>query len=191
MKIVEFIQASPANYTAGRGGRAIDGIAVDYTATSANVCNKLVYFSRSGVRASAHLFVDKDRTLRQSVRFEGTAWAVGDFAENQRTVSVEVISAGEDFTDAQVAALAGIWSYLVATYVVTRLLRHYDVTGKLCPARGAGEPLRRGSGRGEPDSVGRRFRIAGVFFRQLRRGGYRRADADGHSRRVRQRFGAP
>lgn len=134
MNVVEFIQASPANYTAGRGGHAVDGMAVHYTATSASAHNNLVYFSRPGAEASAHLFVDKDGAIRQSVRFEDTAWAVGDWAENQRTVSVEVVSAGEDFTDAQVAALAEIWAYLVATYGVTRLLRHYDVTGKLCPA---------------------------------------------------------
>lgn len=134
MNIVEFIQASAANYTAGRGGRAIDGMAVHYTATSASAHNNLVYFSRPGAEASAHLFVDKDGSIRQSVRLEDTAWAVGNFAENQRTVSVEVVSAGEDFTDAQVAALAEIYSYLRATYGITRVIRHFDVTGKHCPA---------------------------------------------------------
>ena len=134
MNIVEFIQASAANYTAGRGGRAIDGMAVHYTATSASAHNNLVYFSRPGAEASVHLFVDKDGAIRQSVRFEDTAWAVGNFAENQRTVSVEVVSAGEDFTDAQVAALAEIYAYLRATYGITRVIRHYDVTGKRCPA---------------------------------------------------------
>ena len=63
MNIVEFVQASGANYTAGRGGRAIDGMAVHYTATSASAHNNLVYFSRAGAGASAHLFVDKDGTL--------------------------------------------------------------------------------------------------------------------------------
>ncbi len=134
MNIVELIQASGANYTAGRGGRAIDGMAVHYTATTASAHNNLVYFSRPGAQASAHLFVDKDGTIRQSVRLEDTAWAVGNFAENQRTVSVEVVSAGEDFTEAQVAALAEIYAYLRATYGITRVIRHYDVTGKLCPA---------------------------------------------------------
>ena len=134
MNIVEFIQASPANYTAGRGGRAIDGMAVHYTATSASAHNNLVYFSRAGAQASAHLFVDKDGSIRQSVRFEDTAWAVDNFAENQRTVSVEVVSAGEDFTEAQIAALADIYQYLRATYGITRVIRHYDVTGKRCPA---------------------------------------------------------
>lgn len=108
--IVEFIQASGANYTSGRGGRVIDGMAVHYTATSASAHNNLVYFSRPGAQASAHLFVDKDGAIRQSVRFEDTAWSVGNFAENQRTVSVEVVSAGEDFTEAQIGALAEISS---------------------------------------------------------------------------------
>lgn len=68
------------------------------------------------------------------MRFEDTAWAVGNFAENQRTVSVEVVSAGEDFTEAQITALAEIYAHLRATYGVTRCIRHYDVTGKRCPA---------------------------------------------------------
>lgn len=104
MNIVEFIRASAANYTTGRGGRAIDGMTVHHTATSVSAHNNPVYFSRPGVRASAHLFVDRDGAIRQSVRFEDTAWAVGNFAENQRTVSAEVVSAGEDFTEAQMAA---------------------------------------------------------------------------------------
>lgn len=134
MNIAEFIQASSANYTKGRGGNAIDGVAYHYTATSASAHNNLVYFSRPGANASAHLFVDKDGTIRQSVRFEDTAWAVGNFAQNQRTISVEVVSAGEDFTEAQIQACAAIWSWAVKTYGVTRCIRHYDVTGKHCPA---------------------------------------------------------
>lgn len=134
MKIAEFIQCHASNYTKGRGGHAPDGMAVHYTATSASAHNNLVYFSRAGANASAHLFVDKDGTIRQSVRFEDTAWAVGNFPQNQRTISVEVVSAGEDFTDAQINALAQIYEYLRATYGITRVIRHYDVTGKRCPA---------------------------------------------------------
>ena len=134
MNIAEFIQCHASNFTKGRGGNAIDGMAVHYTATSASAHNNLVYFSRAGANASAHLFVDKDGTIRQSVRFEDTAWAVGNFAQNQRTVSVEVVSAGEDFTEAQINALAQIYEYLRATYGITRVIRHYDVTGKRCPA---------------------------------------------------------
>lgn len=78
--------------------------------------------------------MDKDGSIRQSVRLEDTAWAVGNFAKNQRTVSVEMVSAGEDFTEAQIAALADIYQYLRATYGITRVIRHYDVTGKRCPA---------------------------------------------------------
>ena len=134
MNIAEFIQCHASNFTKGRGGNAIDGMAVHYTATSASAHNNLVYFSRAGANASAHLFVDKDGTIRQSVHFEDTAWAVGNFPQNQRTVSVEVVSAGEDFTDAQISALAQIYEYLRATYGITRVIRHYDVTGKRCPA---------------------------------------------------------
>lgn len=182
VNVVEFIQASGANYTAGRGGHAIDGMAVHYTATSASAHNNLVYFSRPGAQASAHLFVDKDGSIRQSVRFENTAWAVGDFAENQRTISVEVISAGEDFTEAQIGALAEIYQHLRTTYGIARVIRHYDVMGKRCPApyvdagkwaalkariTGGGAPVSSGgSGGGAPsgsvEDLARRV-IAGEF----------------------------
>lgn len=134
MKIAEFIQCHSSNYTKGRGGNKINGMAVHYTATSASAHNNLVYFSRKGANASAHLFVGKDGTIRQSVNFGDTAWAVGNWAENQKTVSVEVVSAGEDFTAAQINALKEIYQYLKATYGITRVIRHYDVTGKRCPA---------------------------------------------------------
>lgn len=134
MKIVEFIQCHSSNYTKGRGGKTIKEMAVHYTATSASAHNNLVYFSRKGANASAHLFVDKDGAIRQSVNFADTAWSVGNFARNQQSVSVEVVSAGEDFTAAQVNALKSIYQYLNKHYGVTSVIRHYDVTGKRCPA---------------------------------------------------------
>lgn len=134
MNIVEFIQCHSSNYTKGRGGKSIKEMAVHYTATSASAHNNLVYFSRAGAKASAHLFVDKDGSIRQSVNFADTAWAVGNFARNQQSVSVEVVSAGEDFTAAQINALKEIYQYLKDKYGITSVIRHYDVTGKRCPA---------------------------------------------------------
>ena len=134
MKIAEFLQAHSSNYTKGRGGKSIKEMTTHYTATSASAHNNLVYFSRKGANASEHLFVDKDGSIRQSVNFADTAWSVGNFAHNQQSVSVEVVSAGEDFTSAQVNALKEIYQYLNKNYGVKTVIRHYDVTGKRCPA---------------------------------------------------------
>lgn len=134
--IAEFVQCDSRNYTRGRGGHAVDHAVVHYTGTDASAHNNLVYFSRNAARASAHYFVDRDGTLRQSVSEADTAWHAGKFAMNQRSVGIECVSAGEDFSEEQVATLAALVQDLMARYGIPaeNVIRHYDVTGKECPA---------------------------------------------------------
>lgn len=134
--VVEFVQCDARNYTPGRQGRAVSKIVVHYTATDASAHDNLLYFSRSDAQASAHYFVDKDGAVRQSVAEGDTAWHAGDWGVNLRSVGIEVVSAGEDFTEEQVAALAGLVGDIRARYGIGAgdVIRHYDVTGKLCPA---------------------------------------------------------
>lgn len=134
--IAEFVQCDGRNYTKGRRGSAIDYIVVHYTGTDASAHNNLLYFSRNAAKASAHYFVDRDGTLRQSVPESDTAWHAGKFAMNQRSVGIECVSAGEDFTEEQVATLAALTQALMDKYGVpaASVIRHYDVTGKECPA---------------------------------------------------------
>lgn len=135
-EVSEFVQCDGRNYTHGRGGHAVDHIVVHYTGTDASAHNNLLYFSRNAARASAHYFVDRDGTLRQSVPESDTAWHAGKFAMNQRSVGIECVSAGEDFTKEQVATLAALVQDLMARYGIpaSSVIRHYDVTGKECPA---------------------------------------------------------
>ena len=134
-EVSEFVQCDSRNYTHGRG-HAVDHVVVHYTGTDASAHNNLVYFSRNAAKASAHYFVDRDGTLRQSVSEADTAWHAGKFAMNQRSVGIECVSAGEDFTEEQVATLAAITQALMAKYGIPaeNVIRHYDVTGKECPA---------------------------------------------------------
>lgn len=134
-EVSEFVQCNSRNYTHGRG-HAVDHVVVHYTGTDASAHNNLVYFSRNAAKASAHYFVDRDGTLRQSVSEADTAWHAGKFAMNQRSVGIECVSAGEDFTEEQVATLAAITQALMAKYGIPaeNVIRHYDVTGKECPA---------------------------------------------------------
>nr|DAL25851.1 MAG TPA_asm: N-acetylmuramoyl-L-alanine amidase [Caudoviricetes sp.] len=134
-EVSEFVQCDGRNYTHGRGGHAVDHIVVHYTGTDASAHNNLLYFSRNAARASAHYFVDRDGTLRQSVPESDTAWHAGKFAMNQRSVGIECVSAGEDFTKEQVATLAALVQDLMARYGIpaSSVIRHYDVTGKECP----------------------------------------------------------
>lgn len=137
--VTEFIQCDPRNYTRGRSGRVVDEIVVHYTGTLASAHNNLLYFSRNSAGASADYFIDRDGTcydVHQSVSENDTAWHAGNWDVNCRSVGIECVSAGEDFTESQIETLADLVQHLMRKYGVpaSRVIRHYDVTGKLCPA---------------------------------------------------------
>lgn len=134
--VSEFVQCDPRNYTRGRGGNPVNTVVVHYTGTNASAHNNLLYFSRNSAGASAHYFIDRDGTLCQSVSESDTAWHAGSWQTNQHSVGIECVSAGEDFTEEQVATLGELVRDLMARYGIPEgsVIRHYDVTGKLCPA---------------------------------------------------------
>ncbi len=134
--IAEFIPCDGRNYTVGRCGCAVSKIVVHYTGTDASAHDNLLYFSRSDAAASAHFFIDRDGTICQSVSEEDTAWHAGDWEVNLRSVGIEVVSAGENFTEEQICSLASLVADLRCRYGVAAedVIRHFDVTGKLCPA---------------------------------------------------------
>ena len=134
--VAEFIQCDGRNYTAGRQGNRISKIVVHYTGTEASAHNNLLYFSRSSAGASAHYFIDRDGTLRQSVSEGDTAWHAGHWGTNLCSVGIEVVSGGSDFTEAQVETLSQLVAEIRGRCGIGAedVIRHYDVTGKLCPA---------------------------------------------------------
>ena len=134
--VAEFIQCDGRNYTAGRQGNRISKIVVHYTGTEASAHNNLLYFSRSSAGASAHYFIDRDGTLRQSVSEGDTAWHAGHWGTNLCSVGIEVVSGGSDFTEAQIETLAALVAEIRGRCGIgeENVIRHYDVTGKLCPA---------------------------------------------------------
>ena len=132
-----FKQCGSDHMTCGRS-RAIDRIVVHFTATLASARNNATYFARNeGQGASAHYFVD-DITpeIYQSVAEGDTAWHAGDWQMNCRAIGIEVVSAGEDFSATEVEKLGWLVRKLMAKYGIgaSGVIRHYDVTGKLCPA---------------------------------------------------------
>ena len=132
-----FKQCGSDHMTRGRS-RAIDRIVVHFTATLASARNNATYFSRNeGQGASAHYFVD-DITpeIYQSVAEGDTAWHAGDWQMNCRAIGIEVVSAGEDFSATEVEKLGWLVRKLMAKYGIgaSGVIRHNDVTGKLCPA---------------------------------------------------------
>ena len=132
-----FKQCGSDHMTRGRS-RAIDRIVVHFTATLASARNNATYFARNeGQGAGAHYFVD-DITpeIYQSVAEGDTAWHAGDWQMNCRAIGIEVVSAGEDFSATEVEKLGWLVRKLMAKYGIgaSGVIRHYDVTGKLCPA---------------------------------------------------------
>ena len=132
-----FKQCGCDHMTRGRS-RAIDRIVVHFTATLASARNNATYFARNeGQGASAHYFVD-DITpeIYQSVAEGDTAWHAGNWQMNCRAIGIEVVSAGEDFSATEVEKLGWLVRRLMAKYGIgaSGVIRHYDVTGKLCPA---------------------------------------------------------
>lgn len=134
-----FRQCNSANYTRGRGGNSVQYIVIHYTAGSKTAEGaafaNCIYFGRESVGASAHYFVDDGYTIWQSVSDGDTAWHAGNWAINQRSIGIEVCSAGA-FTEAEIDRLSWLVQQLMGRYGVpaSRVIRHYDANGKRCPA---------------------------------------------------------
>lgn len=128
-----------ANYTVGRQGCAIDYIVVHYTGGAMTdegaAYANCVYFGRESVGASAHYFIDSGYTIWQSVPDGDTAWHAGNWNMNLRAIGIEVCSAGA-FTSKEIERLTWLVGQLMRKYGIpaSRVIRHYDVTGKHCPA---------------------------------------------------------
>ena len=132
-----FKQCGSDHMTRGRS-RAIDRIVVHYTGTLASARNNATYFARNERQgASAHYFVDDiSAEIYQSVAEGDTAWHAGQWDMNCRSIGIEVVSAGEDYSGVETSKLACLVGRLMAKYGIgaSGVIRHYDVTGKRCPA---------------------------------------------------------
>lgn len=108
------------------------------------------YFHNNKVSASAHYFVD-DTTIYQSVPDYVVAWAVGGTkyanskggtmygkVTNSNSISIEMCGTGTgtSASEATMVQAAELGRQLMKKYNIPleNVYRHYDVTGKLCPA---------------------------------------------------------
>lgn len=128
-------------------GRQIQHIVVHYTGTDAPPENNCSYFGAANRNASADWFIGKDGSIWQFNADPRNyySWHCGDGGgrygiSNAYSVGIEVVSAGEDFTQAQINSLHALVLALMEDYGVlaTRVVRHYDASRKLCPAPYAG-----------------------------------------------------
>ena len=107
----------------------------------ANAQAHYAYWNRdASARASAHFVVD-DREILNLVPLTCVAWHIGDGGaknpiNNRNAIGIEIcVNADGDYTRAVKNALM-LTRYLMRTYRIpaANVLRHYDVSGKHCPA---------------------------------------------------------
>lgn len=143
---MNFKQANGENFAQGRT-QPIQFLVIHYTANNGDtVQNNLDYFAGNAVGASAHYFVDENG-YGQSVKDADTAWHCGASSyrhktcRNANSIGMELCSRKDSkgnyyFMDQTVYNAAALARQLMQTYGIDRahVLRHYDVTGKRCPA---------------------------------------------------------
>lgn len=136
--------ADSSNYRHGRTGE-IEYIVIHYTAGNGDTAyNNCRYFQGAGRGAGAHYFVDENEVW-QSVPDADTAWHCGAMwythpeCRNANSIGIEMCSRIEyseyvipERTQTRAVELA---RSLMEKYGIdeSHVLRHYDVTGKLCP----------------------------------------------------------
>ena len=119
---------------------AVNGVVVHYTGNpGTTAAQNRSYFANLAVThetyASSQFLIDLDGTVIQCVPVNEVAYCSSQ--RNNDTLSIEVCHPDETgaFTDASLAALTDLVQWACDTYDLERdqVLRHYDVTGKICP----------------------------------------------------------
>lgn len=141
MEIKEFL--TKVNFEKGKN-RNIKYIVIHYTGNSNDTAfNNCKYFFSVKRNASAHYFVDENNIYR-CVKDENIAWHCGakaykhSYCRNSNSIGVELCTKkGENFyfDEKTVKNAVELVKMLMEKYniPITNVLRHYDVTGKICP----------------------------------------------------------
>ena len=142
-----FKQAHSGNYQKGRT-QPIEYIVVHYTANSGDTAqNNLDYFARTKTGTSAHYFVDENEVC-QSVQDTDVAWHCGSrnprhpYCRNANSIGIEMCNSVGSVPEAVRDRTAAFVRQKMKEYGldVNHVLRHYDVTGKRCPAPWVDDP---------------------------------------------------
>lgn len=141
---------NPGNYGAKRTQTSY--IVIHYTSNDGDTAkNNAVYFAREVVKASAHYFVD-EHEIWSSVPEDCTAWHCGaktykhPSCRNANSIGVEICMNAKNGSIRQgsIDNAVPLVRQLMAKYHIPldHVIRHYDVTGKLCPAPMVDDPKR-------------------------------------------------
>lgn len=157
-----YVEANKANFTNSvRPITSIKYIVIHYTGNKGDTArNNALYFREAVVESSAHFFVSGD-SIYQSVPLNHAAWSVGlggrkepyfkwptmyGKITNSNSVSIEICGypkslEGDDQTK-RTAALLAVDLMEKLNLTPSCMHRHYDVTGKCCPAWAVEDPLK-------------------------------------------------
>lgn len=133
-----------------RNPNNIIAIVVHYTAnsgTTATAQSNARYFSQTNREASAHYVVDENSIIYNCVPDNYVAWSVGDsgvgtlkkIVNNKNSINIEMVSHSNSYgyyiPESTIDRTIELIKNLKIKYPsIQRICRHYDVTGKLCPA---------------------------------------------------------
>ena len=153
--------ADKRNYGGTRSLDSINFIVIHYTANDGDTDeNNGSYFHNNYVDASAHYFVDGD-SITRSVPDDHIAWHCGankylhPMCRNSNSIGIELCDERRNGviypTPATIAKAVELTEYLMDKFNVPKenVIRHYDVTGKLCPAYWSGNAKNDGLWRSE------------------------------------------
>lgn len=152
---MKFIRAKSISYGPVRPYENVEAIVIHYTGnigdTAVGNCR---YFASGNQRAAgAHIFVDQSGDYCKSVPLSRPAWSVGVFftyayggakywgkLNNYNTVSIEMCDcATKDPSKKMIKSLKKIIKYIRKHCPnANKIVRHWDICGKSCPARMTG-----------------------------------------------------
>jgi hypothetical protein len=124
---------------AGRRGTAIGtvkDIAIHYVGNPGTTAQQnRDFFNQPDTTVSAHFLIGLEGEIIQCIPLDEMSSATND--RNGDTISIEVCHPDDtgEFTDATYQSLVKLTAWLCDNYHLSRdhVIRHYDVTGKLCP----------------------------------------------------------
>lgn len=149
---IPYTPAKPVSYGGTRNYGDVRYIIIHYTGINNDTAeNEVRYFANGNTRlAGAHFFVGQDGHICQSVKMKQIAHSVPRKRQgysggcsylgqctNANSVSIELCdNLSRDPSAAQTESVRQLVAYIqsICPYAKT-IIRHYDVTGKLCPAR--------------------------------------------------------
>ena len=167
-KVNEYVRALTISFKTDKKGnkvkrdhKLVEGIAIHGTGNKGDTAiNNMIFFAMNNKgpnarEAGAHFFVDRYGMICKSIPMDAIAFSVGDNLKqgdgaatyygmlgNENTVSIELCDiADKDPSPEQIGAVKWLITY-IQKYCpnAKKIVRHYDISGKICPNRMAGTP---------------------------------------------------